>query len=198
MSELRKSILAGMAIGLGCIAFVSVENRYMGAFLFSIGLLTICGMEWSLFTGKLCRCRNSVLDMIKIWVGNLVGSVVMAAGYYGACGKMESAAAVITAKLQKPPLAAFISGMLCEMCIYIAVIGYREVKSDIGKYLAIILGVMVFILAGFEHCVADMFYIAASGHFVHTYGFLFLLLVTAGNITGAFVMNVMDKRRGGE
>lgn len=190
MTEFKKSILAGMAIGLGCVAYISVENKIAGAFLFSIGLLTICGMKWNLFTGKLCKCQNSIKEMTAIWAGNLVGAVAMVFAYMLSSASAEAAITVSNAKMQKPLYNVFVSGMLCEVCIYIAVIGFKELKSDIGKYLAVVLGVMVFILSGFEHCVADMFYVFAHPSF---YGFVFLLVVTAGNIVGGIAMNLMDR-----
>lgn len=54
MVEIRRSIAAGVCIGIGCIAYLSVDNRYVGAFLFSIGLMAVCVFRLNLFTGKVC------------------------------------------------------------------------------------------------------------------------------------------------
>ena len=59
----------------------------------------------------------------------------------------------ILAKISKPLLNVFIDGIICGLCIAVAVKGYRKAEGA-GKYFAVILGVMVFILAGSEHVVA--------------------------------------------
>lgn len=201
MHELRKSILAGMAIGLGCIAYISVENRYVGALLFSIGLLTICGLQWNLFTGKLCRCTiHQNIKMLSVTLfGNLIGSLIMYLLYLYTAKDASTAIQIAEKKFQTGYLNGFVLGILCEICIYIAVIGYKNIRYDIGRYLSIMLGVMVFILCGFEHSVADMFY-----YFVWLKplemepmqilrGTLYLLVVILGNVAGAVIINFLDK-----
>jgi len=192
--DFRKSVLAGMAIALGCVAFVSVDNRYLGAFLFSIGLLTICGMGWSLFTGKLCRYEGDFGDLPVIWAGNFLGSLIVFICYRITTDPYP-AVAIAEKKFTKSIPNAFVSGILCEICIYIAVVGYRTIQASIGKYLSIILGVMVFILCGFEHCIADMFYfLAYIAPNTVLYAAAILLFVTAGNIAGAILMNSLDAK----
>ncbi|MBQ2095540.1 MAG: formate/nitrite transporter family protein, partial [Firmicutes bacterium] len=48
------AILAGAAIGLGGLVFLSVDSKVIGSFLFTIGLFTVCTMGLNLFTGKVC------------------------------------------------------------------------------------------------------------------------------------------------
>ena len=80
-----KSILAGLFIGIGGIAYLSVENKVVGAALFAVGLFTICTLGYNLYTGKLCYILDSdkkggyLVWLIQIWVGNLIGTVI--AGY---------------------------------------------------------------------------------------------------------------------
>ena len=192
---LKKAVLAGAAIGLGCIAYVSVDNKYMGAFLFSIGLLTICGMGWNLFTGKLCKCTMSHKELALVCLGNLLGSIFMCACFTLSSSTLSKAYEIAEKKFNRPIYEGIISAVLCEICIYIAVVGYKQIQFSIGKYLAVILGVMVFILCGFEHCVADMFY-----YFVYLspanwpYSTLYLLAVIFGNIIGACLMNIFDSK----
>ena len=54
-----KSILAGLFIGIGGIAYLSVENKVVGAALFAVGLFTICTLGYNLYTGKLCYILDS-------------------------------------------------------------------------------------------------------------------------------------------
>ena len=60
-------------------------------------------------------------------------------------------------------LGLFVLGILCNICIFIAVNGYANNPHQVGKYLALFLGVSVFILCGTEHSVADMYYWSVSG-----------------------------------
>ena len=72
------AVLAGMAISIGCIIFLSVENPVIGSILFSIGLLTILKFGLNLFTGKapyLCQNKMSYFPfLLNVWAGNLVGT----------------------------------------------------------------------------------------------------------------------------
>ena len=70
--------LAGAAIALGGTAFLSLENKVLGALFFCIGLFSVCTMGFKLFTGKVCyvfeKDKSYALDLIPIWLGNLAGA----------------------------------------------------------------------------------------------------------------------------
>lgn len=182
INNINKSIFAGLSIGLGGILFLNCENKTIGAFLFSIGLFSVLVFGFDLFTGKVCNkyFLKKPFTLITIWVGNLIGAVAI--GLLSSVNNSTYIAAnnVIINKLSKPvPL---IDGVVCGICIAIAVKGYKFAEG-FGKYLAIILGVMVFILCGSEHCVADMYYFAAA-RIINLEVVKFILLVTVGNILG--------------
>lgn len=67
--------------------------------------------------------------------------------------------------------------------IYIGVEGYRSNPHELGKYLALFFGVCVFILCGFEHCVANMYYFTMGGAWSGR-AVLYLLVMTVGNAVG--------------
>ena len=190
---LRKSILAGAAIALGCSAFCACDNKYIGAFLFSIGLCTICGKKWLLFTGALCRCEKTVKELALIFVGNLLGSALV----FFLClplPLMQTAADIGSAKTAKGLSEIFVSAVLCEICIYIAVTAYKERMTALGKYIGIVLGVMVFILCGYEHCVADMFYALSCPTSKAGLAACLVIITAAGNVAGAALMNALDPK----
>jgi formate/nitrite transporter FocA (FNT family) len=62
----------------------------------------------------------------------------------------------------------------------------------VGKYLSLFLGVIVFILCGFEHCIANMFYISMAGMWSGK-AFVFLLVNTLGNAVGGWIIPVAKK-----
>ena len=182
-----KKFLAGVAIGLGCVAYVSVDNKYIGALLFSIGLLTICARKWELFTGKLCG-DFTYSDIALTWFFNAIGIIAVAIMYMIAGTNIDTCKSIIYHKASNLPGNIFISGMLCELCIYIAVVGYRTISSDVIKALSLVLGVMVFVLCGFEHCIADIFYACYGGlNCLHL-----VLFATCGNIFGACLLKLLD------
>ena len=161
------SLPAGVFIGIGGTVFLSCENRYVGAVLFSVGLLAICCMGLFLFTGRVGylaeeRSGAYALSLLVTLAGNLAGTLLT--GRLIACARpelAEKAAALWEKKLSMAPLPALIAAFFCGVLMYTAVAVYKEK----GTLLGVILCVPVFILSGFEHSVADLFYWFLAGKF---------------------------------
>ena len=193
------AILAGVAIGLGGTVFLMTDNRFLGALMFTVGLFCVCTRGFALFTGRVCYALEHgpdyLIDLLVIWCGNLMGTWFLAgAERMTRIGPAltEKAQALCEVKLADSPLSLFILAMLCNVLIYVAVDGYAKNPHELGKYLALFFGVMVFILCGFEHCVADMYYFSAAG----AWGgktFLYLAVMTLGNAVGGLLLPVMQK-----
>ena len=194
------SILAGMSIAFGGLAFLSVENRVIGAALFTIGLFCVCTFGFHLFTGKVCyalqKDRDYALNLPIIWLGNLIGTGLTAGALLltrNAAALSEKAMALCQTKLDDSLFSLFFLGLLCNIFIYIAVDGYTRNPHELGKYLSLIFGIMVFILAGTEHCVADMFYFwiakAWSGRAI-----LCILVISLGNAAGGILFATLHRR----
>ena len=102
----------------------------------------------------------------------------------------EKAMGLCQTKLGDSYASLFFLGILCNIFIYIGVEGYKSNPHEVGKYLALVFGVMVFILCGTEHCVADMFYFwmagAWSGQAVAR-----LLVITLGNAAGGVLLPLL-------
>ncbi len=124
--------------------------------------------------GKACYLFENpwpgyLLDLLIIWVGNLLGTMLIAGietltGIVGPeSGINVTAAAMVDGKMGDSYLGLFLLGILCNICIFIAVNGYAKNPHQLGKYLALFLGVTVFIVSGMEHSVADMYYWSVSG-----------------------------------
>ena len=84
-------------------------------------------------------------------------------------------------------------GIICNIFIFIGVDEYKKNEHVLGKYLAIILSVMGFILVGSEHCVADMFYYNMAGNYSKDM-FIRLLIITIGNAVGGIAANHFAKK----
>lgn len=187
------AVLAGVCIAIGGTVYLSVENKALGALLFTVGLFTICCFGLNLYTGKVCYVFDNppsyLLDVALIWLGNLLGTwgaaKLLLATRIGA-GLQANAAAVCAAKLGDGILSIFILAVFCNMLICIAVEGFKNNPHELGKYLALVFGVVVFILCGFEHCIANMFYFSVAEVWsAKTFGYL--LVMTLGNAVGGVV-----------
>ena len=193
------AILAGASIAIGGTVYLSLENKIVGAFLFAVGLFVVCYMSFNLFTGKVCYLFDNkpkyIIDLIIIWLGNLVGTAFVAFTIRAtrvAPVLIEKAQALAKIKVDDSFLSLLVLGFFCNIMIYIAVEGYKTITHGIGKYLAIVFGVMVFILCGFEHCVADMFYFALAGE-ISGGALVSLLIITLGNAIGGVFIPLLRK-----
>ncbi len=186
------AVLAGMCIGFGGVAFLSLENKVLGALFFTVGLFTICSFGLHLFTGKICYVFEKdtayALDLPIIWLGNLLGTGLTAGlSLLTRIGPAlsEKAAALCQVKTGDSLLSLFVLGIFCNIFIYIAVEGFGKIPHEAGKYLSLFFGVMVFILCGFEHCVADMFYFWMAGWSGRAV--IAVLVITLGNALGGII-----------
>ncbi len=188
------AVLAGISISIGGTAFLSVENRIVGALLFSIGLFSVCTFSFNLFTGKVAYIfENDIsyaLDLIHIWAGNLIGCCLTAGvemfTRHGAALR-EKAAILCQAKLDDSLLSLFTLSFLCNILVFIAVDGYKNNEHELGKYISILFGVMVFILCGFEHCIANTYYFSIAGLWsLNT--LIRILVMTLGNACGGVLI----------
>ena len=191
------AVLAGMCVGFGGVVFLSLDNRIIGSVMFTVGLFTICTFGLHLFTGKVCYAlengKSYNLALPVIWLGNLAGTGVTAliVKLSRIDGIAEQATELTAVKLDDSILSLFLLGVLCNIFIYIAVDGYKNNPHELGKYLSLFFGVMVFILAGTEHCVADMFYFWLSGWSVDAA--LRVLVITLGNAAGGILFRALHR-----
>lgn len=191
------SVLAGIMISLGGTVFLACENRYVGAVFFSVGLFATCARGLPLFTGRsgylLESLPTSLYMLVLIWVCNFVGSAAVGIGVaYAHPAFAEKAAGLCAAKLTQSIPATLFLGVMCGLLVYIAVDHYKTCTDGMGKYLGILLCVPVFILSGFEHIVADMFYFAVGGVLFSALPqtLFYLLFVTIGNVAGTLILPV--------
>lgn len=198
MKTFIKAIMAGIAISLGGTIYLSMENHVVGAFLFSIGLFTIYTFGLDLYTGKVCYILNKKPSYLKtvliVLLGNAVGTVSM--GYLFRFTKLSKlvghTSEIVSAKLSDTILSTFIMAIFCGLLMCIAVIGFQTIKDGTGKYLALILPIMVFILSGFEHSIADLFYFSfANAWNLKAMGYI--LVITFGNMIGGSLLPLVAK-----
>lgn len=178
---LSKAVYAGFMIGIGGIAYLSVENKIIGALLFSFGLLTIVTQGFFLYTGKIgfVKKLKELFDMFFIVVGNFIGTLL--AALLAKLSKLPiDSSELVGRKLNNNLWSVFLLSVFCGVMMYLAIDNYNKSKH----LLFIIAPVMIFILSGFEHSIANMFYFNLAGvHSLRSFAYLFVMAV--GNGIGA-------------
>lgn len=222
------ALAAGFFIGLGGLYFTLfmadsslsfAVQRFAGALMFSLGLalVIICGAELftgnSLMIGALASRKIPVGGMLRnwiwVWIFNLVGAVILVTLVYLSdtpkLGQMGAAMMKIAAgKVSLGWGTLFFKGILCNVLVCLAVWMGFAAHSVADKILAVLLPVSAFVALGFEHCVANMYflpmgYLLASSGFPAPAGFdpsvitipgIFynLSAVTLGNLVGGFMV----------
>ncbi len=192
-------ILAGIMIAVGGTVFLacfgdgSMLNKTIGAFFFSIALLCICYKGYSLYTGKIGfipEKHDGAAFSVLLWglLGNLIATVLLGLTLRAAIPNIAGAAETIcTAKLTQAWWQTLVRGIFCGILMYLAVSIFRDKKSISG----ILFCVPVFILAGFEHSIANMFYFGAAGMFFSLETIIYLAIVVLGNTIGGMLMPVL-------
>lgn len=190
------AILAGCMISIGGAVFLSLENRIIGSLMFTIGLYAIVVNGLFLFTGKIGYFpiekdkKDYFLVLVLTWLGNLIGTFIGATALLQTriSGISEVAEAICEVKFADNLLSIFILAIFCGCLMFIAVDGYKETKN-----LAILfLCVSVFILCGFEHCIANMFYFTLAGVWSGN-TVVYLLVMTLGNSVGGMFIPFVKK-----
>lgn len=191
-----KAAAAGITIGIGGAVYLTLENRVIGAVLFGVGLYTIVLNGLFLYTGKvgyLISAKDKkayILQLIFTWLGNFAGTALAAAAISATRIRnlRRTAEVICKTKLADTPHSILILAVFCGILMYVAVDGFREK----GNPLILFFCVTVFILCGFEHCIANMFYFSLAGTW-SLRAVIYLLLMTLGNSVGGILLPLVKK-----
>lgn len=199
VSQTANGIIGGMLIGIGGCVSLSCDNKYIGSLLFSLGLFAIVQFGFGLYTGKVgyipLRGTAYLSECLFTLIGNAVGTFIDAfllrqTRIFSAIG--EKAMASVETKLGDGYLSTFILAIFCGILMFLAVDNARLSRAEGGhieKTVGVIFCVMVFILCGFNHCIADMFYLFLSGRM--TDAGIYLPLVILGNSIGGMTIPLL-------
>lgn len=180
-----RSLLAGILIGLGVIINLQSKNPALGALLFSFGLLTIIHMQLCLYTGKIGFYKkvNDIPELLIILLFNCCG-IALTIGLYALgnptfCDIISTAA---TTKFTKSIFTLLINAYFCGILIHFAV------KNKVT--ILTIFAVMIFILIGAEHCIADFPYLLFN---LSLFNIVKFIAIVVGNSLGAITIERLDK-----
>ena len=229
-------IAAGFFIGIGAeassLAMHGISNvglaRTVAGAVFPIGLMLIVLLGGELFTGnclismavydKKAKLKGMIRNLTIVYISNFIGAALMA-WMINNCGQLNfsdggagaSTIKVALGKVGIDPMQAIVSGILCNVLVCLAIFMAATAKDVAGKCIAIFFPIFVFVISGFEHCVANMYYIPAGIFAAHNplyaakatelygitaeqlsglnFGTMFsnLIPVTIGNIIGGMV-----------
>ena len=199
-------IMAGVFIGIAGTVYLAMPIAALGAFLFGFGLLTILCNNFKLFTGAVgylaSQGRNTpayLFTLLLIWGGNLVGcfavgTAVRFSRVAELSGISARAAALCSVKAADSLPSLLILAFFCGILMYLAVDTFKRDLPPVIRMTNVFLCVMVFIISGFEHCIANMYYFSVAG--MWSWSNLGLILwMTLGNSLGGMFPVVADKIR---
>lgn len=193
MKKVLNGISAGIMVAIGCCVYLACSNKYVGACLFSVALLTVCLKDFSLYTGKIGTIvENHKKEDFSVLLLGLLGNTIaiiifgLAIGY-ALPNVSETANTLCELKLSEQNfLQTLIRAILCGVLMYVAVSIYKENKSIVG----ILFTIPAFILAGFEHSIADIGYFAI-GNIYSLKAFGFICTVLLGNTIGSCILPLL-------
>jgi len=226
LSQIALGVLAGGFIGLGALYFTLVTSdttlgfavsRILGGVVFSLGLILVVVAGAELFTGNnllvmawashRITTRELLGNWLVIYLANFAGALGLVALVYLANHWQMNGAAVATQavriaaeKATLPFWDAFFRGVLCNILVCLAVWLALAGRSIVDKICAIVFPISAFVAAGFEHSVANMYFIplgillkdripgAAAAYLDWNGLWTNLLPVTLGNIAGGALL----------
>ena len=196
-TTLIKAFVAGVLVAIGGILYVSSTDKLIGSILFSLALILIVSRNYNLFTGKVGYLLPYEKGQIKLigltLVGNVVG-VLFTSSLFLLSGKtnaIHQAEVLMFNKLNQSWVEVLVLAIFCGFMMYLAVDSYRKIKNQGAALLVVIFSVMIFIIAGFEHSIADLAYITIARSFsLETLGFIITVFI--GNLLGAVFLNLLN------
>ncbi len=202
MNMLKKflnGLLAGLLITIAAKVYIEVSSytsnplcKCLAAFLFSIALVVICLRGYNLYTGKIGLMvdntdKDKYYELSLGLLGNIVG-VLLFGTMLSFYTKNETLINLYNAKINQNVIETLIKAFFCGVLMYLAVVIYKNNNKLVG----ILFAIPVFILAGFNHCIADLAYIS----FTRLYNFkaiLYFLLCVVGNTLGSLLIAYIEK-----
>lgn len=212
--SLLLGILAGLFIGLGALGNILISQtikdpglaKFAGASIFPIGLMlvVVCGAE--LFTGnnlmsmavmdKKITMKEMIRNWVLVYIANFIGAIILVAFIYFSDTLVKDAAIKSMNIAQSKAIlgftSAFLKGVMCNIIVVLAVWFATAGKDIVSKIFACWFPIMLFVLCGFEHSIANMFFIPMGmvlGADVSISQLIFnLVAVTIGNIVGGAII----------
>ena len=180
-NDIFKSIGASLLISIVSYCNLICTNKFIGAFLFSFGLIIICNFGLSLFTGMAGYITTKNIPPFAVAITiNLLFTFILGKIMSYNTQATAKAIEIYNSKINMSILDLFVSSIFCGMMIYIGVEYYKRHSS----FLGILFAIPIFVICGFDHAVADTFYYSIVGQY-DIKDLILLAIVVIGNIIGS-------------
>ena len=155
----RKSFFAGILIGLGACGYLALGGL-PGAIIFAFGLIGVVLSGSLLYTGRAGVMKLSETgSLVMIWLFNILACILLGLLMMSLGGEpVERAQTAVAGRLAQGPWRSFLRAVGCGLIIDIAVWMYRTTKN----ILPVLFFVLLFIVCGFYHSIADVVYLVAA------------------------------------
>ena len=201
-----KGILAGLSIGVGGFLYILMVfcvsgelGKVLGSLLFGVGLFTVCTFSLMLYTGKIGLVfekkqeKDFYISLPVMYVGNAIGAFSLGTICYFIFRNTDlflTISQVCELRLSfvsfNDYLSTIVKSFLCGVCVYMAVKCFSLYRLKPVGILLLLFFVFLFVYAGFQHCIANMFYFG-FGFIFQFETFINLLLVTIFNSFGPII-----------
>lgn len=211
--QFLKGILAGLAIGLGGFLYILMIHyvpgelgKVLGSLLFAVGLFLVCTFGLSLYTGKIGKVfegkqeKNFYISLPIMLVGNLIGATSLGLICNLIFKNTDILSTVngiclsrVTLNTFNDYLSLFVKSFLCGTCVYLAVycFGKDRLKPlGIGLLVAF---VFIFVYSGFQHCIANAYYLGFGNCLADPYMYVNLLFCILFNSVGPILAILLVK-----
>ncbi len=207
------SIIAGAAISFGYIAYFIAREQVggglgfiIGASLFPIGLMIVLMAGGELLTGNMMVVGTATLHqdvslpkMLRNWIhvffGNMIGAFLVSFFFVFIVNTIDPSSTIVQqtamAKLSDSPLQMFISGVGCNIFVGLSVWIYLGAKDGFLKFMGIWFPIMIFVILGYQHVVANMFVLSIplfQNTISITHYLANMLFVFLGNASGGVLL----------
>ena len=214
MVTIKKAITSGIMIAMGVFAFLSCDVKYVGAFLFSLGLFCVCEYKLNLFTGMIGYAventktdgSKAILDLLKVLLFNIMGIAGTCVFLSFTAGQdvIEKATNIVETSVTLNLMQLLIKSIMCGIIMLIAVDRYKNCNG-MAKYIAVFVGIPVFILSGYYHSIAYVGYLTLgicggnlSSNVTAPKIIVVILLAVIGNAIGSILMRFLTTSKTSE
>lgn len=206
MNHIKKAlygIMAGGLISIATVAKLSVQNHFLGALLFSSGVLAIFVLDLRLFTGGVGKLvtvptqqiPSTIVGLFALWFENFFGCWIVAQTILSTSrGELLSAIAYeqVRPLLRLGPWDMFMAGIYCNIVIYVARKAYAKTNNAAGAIVVISAGIII-LVCHFEHSVIDSFYVIAANIGLRSRVHVLAPIALGNGVGGIFPALVIDR-----
>ncbi|HCL4447130.1 TPA: formate/nitrite transporter family protein [Clostridium botulinum] len=195
------SVMVGIYISIGCISYLLTDNKLVGSTLFVIGLFLVMNFSNLLYTRLnplLPSAQNKkehILLIIQSLIGNFIGSYLIA--YICSLTRLNiklqaKAYKLVQLKVADTNISLFILAIFCGILVGYGVLLSSKQEYLTDKTISILIPVVIFVFCGFEHSIADMFYISCSQMW-NKCTIIKISVIIIGNFIGGYLVGLGDK-----